>query len=71
MRKKYEEAGRPYMSVPTFPEGYICKVPEGHVFFMGDNRNGSSDSRVLGTVEEKYIIGKVLLRLIPDFGVVE
>ena len=71
MRKKYEAAGRPYMSVPTFPEGYICKVPEGHVFFMGDNRNGSSDGRVLGTVEEKYIIGKVLLRLIPDFGVVE
>ena len=49
-------------------------VSEGSVFVMGDNRNNSSDSRVpeLGTVDERYILGEVLLVLFPfqNFGIV-
>lgn len=42
-------------------------VPEGCLFCMGDNRNGSTDCRsdLIGPIDERYILGKAFIRILP------
>lgn len=64
------EPGRVYSEL-AFP----LTVEEGTVFVLGDHRNYSADSRVaqLGLIDERCIVGRAVLRLLPfdQFGVME
>ena len=45
-------------------------IPEGYIFVLGDHRNDSRDSRTLGLIDVRTVLGRVILRVTPldSFG---
>ena len=68
-----EPLNEPYtFTATTISEGmsFPLVVEEGCLFLMGDNRNESMDSRDpdIGLVDEREILGKAVLLLLPGDG---
>lgn len=61
------------VETPITGDYYDIVVPEGYVFVMGDNRDGSSDSREFGCIPIEKVEGRVKTRLLPisKFGKID
>ncbi|HZJ82996.1 MAG TPA: signal peptidase I [Clostridia bacterium] len=54
-----------YIDEPTQGDFTKIETPEGTIFVLGDNRNHSQDSRIVGSVPVENMIGKAQLRIWP------
>ena len=46
-------------------QDFKVEVPEGYLYVLGDNRRNSTDSRIIGFIDEKSVVGSVKFRFYP------
>ena len=70
LNETYLENG---VKTPITGEFYDLIVPDGYIFVMGDNRNGSTDSREFGCIPLDKVEGRVKNRIWPlsKFGSID
>ena len=64
----FEEGRRMNQPNPlSYPHAvsYPHEVTKGCVFVMGDNRNNSLDSRYVGDIDSRMVLGKAYVRIFP------
>ncbi len=49
----------------TKEDNSVTTLGQNEYFVLGDNRSNSSDSRIWGALNEEYIVGRPLMRLLP------
>jgi signal peptidase I len=60
----------PYLEPSVSTSDFLpVKVEPGRLWVMGDNRNGSADSRVFGTVLKSTIVGRAVLKVWPPSSI--
>jgi signal peptidase I len=73
------KSGKVYLNGEVLTENYLPKgvvtesnsaaveyvVPQNYIFVLGDNRENSTDSRIIGPVNLKDVKGHVILRVYP------
>lgn len=62
-----EKLDESYLGEEMLPQSTLTEVdvPEGSIFVMGDNRNHSTDGRVIGPVEKSRVVGRAVWRFWP------
>ena len=75
-----KELAEPYVTQPDQQSCGPIVVPEGGLFFLGDNRGNSEDSRVVGYIDRDDVVGRAFVIMWPldraeildrpDYGVI-
>ena len=59
------EIEEPFLAEPMRGNFSPTVVKEGHIFVLGDNRNSSRDSRMIGQIPTQEIVGRAVLIFFP------